>query len=65
MVSVAMGGMMVWMFGGVLAGPALFAAAYRYLGSYTTIFGSLAACAGVAWATTRLAARSEQRLLPA
>jgi MFS family permease len=63
MVSVAMGGMMVWMFSGVLVGPALFAAAYRQVGSYASVFGLLAVLALMAWVLTRLAARSEHRLL--
>lgn len=41
MVSVATGGMMVWVFAGILIGPALFAASYRWIGSYTTTFGVL------------------------
>ncbi|MDH4152079.1 MAG: MFS transporter, partial [Betaproteobacteria bacterium] len=45
MVSVATGGVMVWVFGGILAGPALFAVAYRWIGTYTTTFGLLAVVA--------------------
>lgn len=41
-VSAAVGGAMVWNFGGVLAGPALFATAYSWLGSYALGFGLLA-----------------------
>jgi predicted MFS family arabinose efflux permease len=44
-VSLAIGGAMVWCYGGVLAGPALFATAYRYLGAYTDTFGLLAIAA--------------------
>lgn len=39
--SIATGGAMAWTYGGVLAGPALFATAYQLLGSYTTTFGFL------------------------
>ena len=41
MVSVATGGAMVWNFGGILAGPATFATAYKWIGSYTATFGWL------------------------
>jgi len=41
-VSIATGGAMAWTYGGVLAGPALFATAYKLVGSYTTTFGLLA-----------------------
>lgn len=37
-VSPAVGAAMVWNYGGVLAGPALFALAYRLIGSYTGTF---------------------------
>lgn len=37
-VSPAVGGAMVWNFGGVLAGPALFALIYKLVGSYTGTF---------------------------
>ncbi|HXF67172.1 MAG TPA: MFS transporter [Burkholderiales bacterium] len=49
-VSGAVGGAMVWNFGGVLAGPALFATAYGWIGSYALGFGALAGVglAGVA-----------------
>ena len=41
MVSVATGGAMVWNFGGILVGPATFATAYKWIGSYTATFGWL------------------------
>ena len=41
MVSVATGGMMAWVFGGILIGPALFAFSYRWLGRYTWTYGLL------------------------
>lgn len=37
-VSAAVGGAMVWNFGGVLVGPALFAFCYKLIGSYTGTF---------------------------
>lgn len=60
MVSVATGGMMVWIFGGILVGPAMFAAAYRNIGSYTTTFGFLAAAALVSAALAVAAVRAER-----
>lgn len=60
MVSVATGGMMVWIFGGILVGPALFAAAYRGIGSYTATFGFLAAAALVSAALAMMALRAER-----
>ncbi len=60
MVSVATGGMMVWIFGGILVGPALFAAAYRGIGSYTATFGFLAAGALVSAALAGMALRAER-----
>ena len=61
LVSVATGGIMVWVFGGILAGPALFAVAYRWIGSYTTTFGMVAAVALIGAALAATAARSEQK----
>ncbi len=59
-VSPAVGGAMVWNFGGVLAGPALFALTYKLVGSYTGTFWLLvlvgaAGCAflAAAFAMTR------------
>lgn len=60
MVSVATGGIMVWIFAGILSGPALFAAAYRWIGSYTTTFGGLAAVALSSAAFAALAMRQER-----
>jgi len=60
MVSVATGGMMVWIFGGILVGPALFAAAYRWFGSYTTTFGVLALVAVFSAALAACALRAER-----
>ncbi len=42
MVSVVTGGMMMWVFAGILAGPSLFATAYRVTGSYVTTYGGVA-----------------------
>jgi predicted MFS family arabinose efflux permease len=49
-VSSAVGGAMVWCYGGVLVGPALFATGLAWIGSYTSGFGLLAGMglAGVA-----------------
>jgi len=60
MVSVATGGIMVWIFGGILVGPALFAATYRWIGSYTTTFGALALVAVTSAAFAALAVRAER-----
>lgn len=60
MVSVATGGVMVWIFGGILAGPALFALVYRSIGSYTEMFGYLTVGALVSAALTMAAARAER-----
>lgn len=60
MVSTATGGIMVWIFAGTLAGPALFAAGYRHAGSYTASFGALAAVALAGWIMLR-AARGADR----
>jgi hypothetical protein len=50
MVSVATGGMMMWVFAGILAGPSLFATAYQVTGSYVATYGGVAlvALTGVA-----------------
>jgi MFS family permease len=61
MVSVVTGGVMIWIFAGILVGPSMFAAAYRLIGSYTTTFGFLAA-AGIASAL--LAARAARAERP-
>jgi predicted MFS family arabinose efflux permease len=57
MVSVTTGGMMMWVFAGILAGPSLFATAYRATGSYATTYGGVAlvALAGavVVWVARR------------
>ncbi len=42
MVSVVTGGMMMWVFAGILTGPSLFATAYRVTGSYVTTYGGIA-----------------------
>jgi MFS family permease len=60
MVSVVTGGVMIWIFAGILVGPSLFAATYRVIGSYTTTFGFLAA-AGVASALLAARAAREER----
>jgi predicted MFS family arabinose efflux permease len=41
MISIAVGGAMMWNFGGILAGPATFATLYQATGSYTATFGWL------------------------
>ncbi len=61
MVSVATGGMMVWVFGGILVGPAAFAAAYQWIGSYAATFGVLAIIALVGSAGAAIAARAERK----
>jgi MFS family permease len=53
LVGVTTGGLMVWIFAGTLAGPALFATAYRFIGSYTMCFGALAAVAMTGWILLR------------
>jgi len=60
MVSVATGGVMVWIFGGILVGPALFAVAYRWIGSYTITFGVLTVAALLSAALAALAVRAER-----
>lgn len=59
-VSIAIGGIMIWIYGGVLVGPSLFATIYTYVGHYTTVFGLLALVAVAGWACTR-SARSIDR----
>ncbi len=61
MVSVVTGGMMVWIFAGILVGPALFAATYRWIGSYTTTFGVLTVVAMASAALAAVAVRAEHR----
>ena len=62
MVSVTTGGMMMWVFAGILIGPSLFATVYRGTGSYVLTYGgvSLVAAAGAAfvWLAMRKAAIS-------
>lgn len=52
-VSIAIGGIMIWIYGGVLVGPAVFAALYAQVGHYTTVFGLLAVVAAAGWVCTR------------
>ncbi len=59
MVSVVTGGVMVWIFAGILVGPALFAAAYRVIGSYTVMFGYLAVGALISAAMAAFAVRAD------
>jgi nitrate/nitrite transporter NarK len=62
MVSVATSAAMVWNFGGILIGPALFATTYALIGSYALTFGWMAAIAlaGVVLVTlSRAAARPQ------
>ena len=60
MVSVATGGVMVWIFAGILVGPALFAAAYGRVGSYTLMFGYLAAGALISAMLAAFAVRADR-----
>ncbi len=60
MVSVVTGGMMMWVFGGILIGPSSFAAAYQWIGSYTTAFGLLAMVALTGAGVAAVAARTER-----
>jgi len=60
MVSVATGGVMVWIFAGILVGPALFAAAYRVIGSYTEMFGYLAVGALISATMAAFAVRADR-----
>lgn len=59
-VSIAIGGIMIWIYGGVLMGPSLFATIYTQVGQYTTVFGLLALVAAAGWACT-VPARSIDR----
>lgn len=61
MVSVVTGGVMIWIFAGILVGPSLFAVAYREIGSYTSTFGWLAAAGTASAVLAALAARSERK----
>jgi predicted MFS family arabinose efflux permease len=60
MVSVTMGGVMVWIFAGTFLGPALFASGYRFVGSYTATFGVVALAALAGWAALRSMQRAER-----
>lgn len=60
MVSVATGGVMVWIFAGILVGPAMFALAYRSIGSYSSMFGYLAVGALVSAALAACAVRADR-----
>ncbi len=59
-VSTAIGGAMVWNFGGVLAGPALFATVYKLVGSYAATFGLLAVVSACGLAFVARAAATER-----
>lgn len=61
MVSVTTGGMMVWIFAGILIGPALFAAGYRWIGSYTSTFGVLTLVALASALLAAIALRAQRR----
>lgn len=61
LVSVTTGGVMVWIFAGILVGPALFAAAYRSIGSYTGMFGYLAVGALISATLAAFAVRADRR----
>ncbi|MDP1536204.1 MAG: MFS transporter [Burkholderiales bacterium] len=60
MVSVATGGIMVWIFAGILSGPAWFAVTYRVSGSYTATFGLLTVVALASAALAATAVRAER-----
>ena len=60
MVSVATGGAMVWNFGGILVGPATFATAYKWIGSYTATFGWLTLVAAMGLLFMTLARNAER-----
>ena len=60
MVSVATGGAMVWNFGGILVGPATFATAYKWTGSYTATFGWLTLVAAMGLLFMTLARNAER-----
>lgn len=60
MVSVATGGVMVWIFAGILVGPAMFALVYRSIGSYSTMFGYLAVGALLSAALAACAVRADR-----
>lgn len=60
MVSVATGGVMVWIFAGILVGPAMFALAYRSIGSYSSMFGYLAIGALISAALAACAVRADR-----
>lgn len=64
LVSVATSAAIAWNYGGILIGPALFAAAYPWTGSYAHTFGALSVIAflGVAGMTLSRAARRRERL---
>ena len=61
LVSVATGGAMVWNFAGILIGPALFAAAYRLIGSYAWTYGLLSVIAAGGLCMVLLAAAAGRR----
>ena len=60
MVSVTTGGAMVWSFGGILVGPAMFATAYQWIGSYTATFGWLTVIAMLGLVFIALARSAER-----
>jgi MFS family permease len=60
MVSVTTGGAMVWNFGGILVGPAMFATAYPWIGSYTATFGWLTVVAMLGTLFIALARNAER-----
>jgi predicted MFS family arabinose efflux permease len=61
LVSIATGGAMVWNFGGILIGPALFATAYKLIGSYTATYGALALVAAAGLGLLLLSAGAARR----
>lgn len=60
-VSIATSGAMVWNFGGILIGPALFATAYQHTGSYALTYGGMAIIAAAGAVFLGLAARAIRR----
>jgi len=66
-VSLAVGGAMVWNFGGVLVGPASFALTYKLVGTYTGTFWLLvlAGASGCAFLAAAIANTRAARTIPA
>lgn len=61
LVGTATGGAMVWNFGGILIGPALFATTYKLIGSYALAYGLLALVAAAGLGFVLLCAAAARR----